>query len=77
MREIRPSGSEGGARFKPLSLPLSAASKISETYAKEFLRTNVVILVSSEQEAVDAAGIEETGCALQAPGFSKGCNGKP
>ena len=24
MREIRPSGSEGGARFKPLSLPLSA-----------------------------------------------------
>ena len=23
MREIRPSGSEGGARFKPLSLPLS------------------------------------------------------
>ena len=22
MREIRPSGSEGGARFKPLSLPL-------------------------------------------------------
>ena len=26
MREIRPSGSEGGARFKPLSLPLSAAS---------------------------------------------------
>ena len=24
MREIRPSGSEGGARFKPLFLPLSA-----------------------------------------------------
>ncbi len=24
MREIRPSGSEGGARFYPLSLPLSA-----------------------------------------------------
>ena len=23
MREIRPSGSEGGARFNPLSLPLS------------------------------------------------------
>ena len=26
MRELRPSGSEGGARFKPLSLPLSGAS---------------------------------------------------
>ena len=25
MREIRPSGSEGGARFQPLSLPLSLA----------------------------------------------------
>ena len=25
MREIRPSGSEGGARFNPLSLPLSVA----------------------------------------------------
>lgn len=24
MREIRPSGSEGGVRFKPLSLPLSS-----------------------------------------------------
>jgi hypothetical protein len=27
MREIRPSGSEGGARFYPLSLPLSARSE--------------------------------------------------
>ena len=26
MREIRPSGSEGGARFYPLSLPLSVSS---------------------------------------------------
>ena len=27
MREIRQSGSEGGARFNPLSLPLSIAAK--------------------------------------------------
>ena len=27
MREIRPSGSEGGARFKPLFLPLSPPSR--------------------------------------------------
>ena len=27
MREIRPSGSEGGARFKPWSLPLSMAAR--------------------------------------------------
>ena len=26
MRETRPSGSEGGARFNPLSLPLSTRS---------------------------------------------------
>ena len=29
MREIRPSGSEGGARFNPLSLPLSSAARTS------------------------------------------------
>ena len=30
MRETRPSGSEGGARFNPLSLPLSCASDATD-----------------------------------------------
>ena len=36
MREIRPSGSEGGARFYPLFLPLSPASKLSHYQKKSF-----------------------------------------
>ena len=30
MREIRPSGSEGGARFNPLSLPLYGIQGITD-----------------------------------------------
>ena len=41
MREIRPSGSEGGARFNPLSLPLSGVSGYAAADAgKEVLRSN-------------------------------------
>jgi hypothetical protein len=42
MREIRPSGSEGGARFNPLSLPLSAvASRLCRVHLDTVLEFKI------------------------------------